>query len=83
MTSVTDADARELLAGRLVDSATQAMEALGVYLGVELGLSRHWLSTARPRARTWPATPVWRPATPANGWSNRGPTTRFGVRTKG
>ena len=38
MTSVTDADARELLAGRLVDSMTQAMEAFGVYLGVELGL---------------------------------------------
>jgi SAM-dependent methyltransferase len=40
MTSVTDADARELLAGRLVDSVTQAMEAFGVYLGVELGLYR-------------------------------------------
>jgi ubiquinone/menaquinone biosynthesis C-methylase UbiE len=40
MTSVTDADARELLAGRLVDGVTQAMETFGVYLGVELGLYR-------------------------------------------
>ncbi|HEY7273724.1 MAG TPA: SAM-dependent methyltransferase, partial [Actinoplanes sp.] len=38
MTSVTDADPRELLAERLVDAVTQAMEAFGVYLGVELGL---------------------------------------------
>ena len=36
----TDLDARELLAGRLVDGVTQAMEIFGVYLGVELGLYR-------------------------------------------
>ena len=40
MTSVTDADARELLAGRLVDGVTQAMEPFSVYLGVELGYYR-------------------------------------------
>jgi SAM-dependent methyltransferase len=33
-------DARELLAGRLVDGLTQALELFGVYLGVELGLYR-------------------------------------------
>ena len=40
MTTSTDLDARELLAGRLVDGLTQAMEIFGVYLGVELGLYR-------------------------------------------
>jgi SAM-dependent methyltransferase len=40
MTTSTDVDARELLAGRLVDGLTGAMETLGVYLGVELGLYR-------------------------------------------
>ena len=40
MTTSTDLDARELLAGRLVDGVTQAMEIFGVYLGVELGLYR-------------------------------------------
>ena len=40
MTAATELDARELLAGRLVDGVTQAMEILGVYLGVELGLYR-------------------------------------------
>ena len=38
MTISTDVDAREVLAGRLVDGVTGAMETLGVYLGVELGL---------------------------------------------
>ena len=40
MTAATELDARELLAGRLVDGVTQAMEIFGVYLGVELGLYR-------------------------------------------
>jgi SAM-dependent methyltransferase len=40
MTISTDVDAREVLAGRLVDGLTGAMETLGVYLGVELGLYR-------------------------------------------
>jgi SAM-dependent methyltransferase len=40
MTASTGVDAREALAGRLVDGLTQAMETLGVYLGVELGLYR-------------------------------------------
>jgi SAM-dependent methyltransferase len=40
MTISTDVDAREVLAGRLVDGVTGAMETLGVYLGVELGLYR-------------------------------------------
>jgi hypothetical protein len=40
MTTSTDVDAREVLAGRLVDGLTGAMETLGVYLGVELGLYR-------------------------------------------
>jgi len=40
MTTVSDVDARELLAGRLVDGLTQALELFGVYLGVELGLYR-------------------------------------------
>jgi SAM-dependent methyltransferase len=40
MTTSTDVDAREVLAGRLVDGLTAAMETLGVYLGVELGLYR-------------------------------------------
>ena len=40
MTTSTDLDARELLAGRLVDGVTQAMEIFGVSLGVELGLYR-------------------------------------------
>jgi SAM-dependent methyltransferase len=40
MTTSTDVDAREVLAGRLVDGLTVAMETLGVYLGVELGLYR-------------------------------------------
>jgi SAM-dependent methyltransferase len=40
MTTSTDVDAREVLAGRLVDGLTEAMETLGVYLGVELGLYR-------------------------------------------
>jgi SAM-dependent methyltransferase len=40
MTTSTDVDARELLAGRLVDGLTGAMETLGVFLGVELGLYR-------------------------------------------
>jgi SAM-dependent methyltransferase len=40
MTTSTDVDAREALAGRLVDGLTGAMETLGVYLGVELGLYR-------------------------------------------
>jgi ubiquinone/menaquinone biosynthesis C-methylase UbiE len=38
MTISTDVDARDVLAGRLVDGLTGAMETLGVYLGVELGL---------------------------------------------
>ena len=38
MTMSTDVDAREVLAGRLVDGLTGALETLGVYLGVELGL---------------------------------------------
>ena len=40
MTISTDMDVREVLAGRLVDGLTQAMEMFGVYLGVELGLYR-------------------------------------------
>jgi SAM-dependent methyltransferase len=40
MTVSTGVDAREVLAGRLVDGLTGAMETLGVYLGVELGLYR-------------------------------------------
>jgi SAM-dependent methyltransferase len=40
MTMSTDVDAREMLAERLVDGLTGAMETLGVYLGVELGLYR-------------------------------------------
>jgi hypothetical protein len=40
MTASTDVDARELLAGRLVDGLTGAMETLGVFLGVDLGLYR-------------------------------------------
>jgi SAM-dependent methyltransferase len=40
MTISTGVDAREVLAGRLVDGLTGAMETLGVYLGVELGLYR-------------------------------------------
>ena len=39
-TTTTELDAREVLAGRLVDGLTQAMELFGVYLGVELGLYR-------------------------------------------
>jgi hypothetical protein len=39
-TTTTELDAREALAGRLVDGLTQAMELFGVYLGVELGLYR-------------------------------------------
>jgi SAM-dependent methyltransferase len=38
MTTSTDVDAREVLAERMVDHLTGAMELLGVYLGVELGL---------------------------------------------
>ena len=40
MTTSTDVDAREVLAGRLVEGLTGALEILGVYLGVELGLYR-------------------------------------------
>ena len=40
MTISTGMDVREVLAGRLVDGLTQAMEMFGVYLGVELGLYR-------------------------------------------
>jgi 2-polyprenyl-3-methyl-5-hydroxy-6-metoxy-1,4-benzoquinol methylase len=40
MTAATELDARELLARRVVDGLTQAMEVFGVYLGVELGLYR-------------------------------------------
>jgi SAM-dependent methyltransferase len=40
MTAASELDARELLAGRVVDGLTQAMEVFGVYLGVELGLYR-------------------------------------------
>ena len=40
MTTISEVDARELLAGRLVDGLTQALELFGVYLGVELGLYR-------------------------------------------
>jgi SAM-dependent methyltransferase len=40
MTAATDVDAREVLAGRLVDGVTQALETFAVYLGVELGLYR-------------------------------------------
>jgi SAM-dependent methyltransferase len=40
MATTTELDAREVLAGRLVDGLTQAMEMFGVYLGVELGLYR-------------------------------------------
>jgi SAM-dependent methyltransferase len=38
MTTHTDLDAREALAERLVDATTHALETLGVYLGLELGL---------------------------------------------
>jgi SAM-dependent methyltransferase len=38
MTAHTDLDAREALAERLVDDTTHALEALSVYLGLELGL---------------------------------------------
>jgi hypothetical protein len=40
MATTTELDTREVLAGRLVDGLTQAMEMFGVYLGVELGLYR-------------------------------------------
>ena len=40
MTISTDDDPREVLAGRLVDGLTGAMETLGVYLGIDLGLYR-------------------------------------------
>jgi SAM-dependent methyltransferase len=40
MTAHTDLDARETLAERLVDATTNALETLGVYLGLELGLYR-------------------------------------------
>src|SRR5829696_1171513 len=40
MTDSTADDPREVLAGRLVDGLTGAMETLGVYLGLELGLYR-------------------------------------------
>jgi 2-polyprenyl-3-methyl-5-hydroxy-6-metoxy-1,4-benzoquinol methylase len=38
MTAHTDLDAREALAERLIDATTHALETLGVYLGLELGL---------------------------------------------
>jgi hypothetical protein len=38
MTAHTDLEAREALAERLVDATTHALETLGVYLGLELGL---------------------------------------------
>jgi SAM-dependent methyltransferase len=38
MTVHTDLDAREALAERLIDDTTHALETLGVYLGLELGL---------------------------------------------
>jgi SAM-dependent methyltransferase len=38
MTARTDLDAREALAERLIDDVTGALETLGVYLGLELGL---------------------------------------------
>jgi SAM-dependent methyltransferase len=38
MTAHTELDAREALAERLVDDVTGALETLGVYLGLELGL---------------------------------------------
>jgi 2-polyprenyl-3-methyl-5-hydroxy-6-metoxy-1,4-benzoquinol methylase len=38
MTAHTDLDAREVLAERLVDATTHALETLSVYLGLELGL---------------------------------------------
>src|SRR4029453_13351938 len=40
MTAHPDRDARETLAERLVDATTNALETLGVYLGLELGLYR-------------------------------------------
>jgi SAM-dependent methyltransferase len=38
MTAHTELDAREALAERLIDDVTSALETLGVYLGLELGL---------------------------------------------
>jgi SAM-dependent methyltransferase len=38
MTTHTELDAREALAERLIDDVTGALETLGVYLGLELGL---------------------------------------------
>jgi SAM-dependent methyltransferase len=38
MTAHTELDAREALAERLIDDVTGALETLGVYLGLELGL---------------------------------------------
>jgi len=38
MTAYTELDAREALAERLIDDTTHALETLGVYLGLELGL---------------------------------------------
>ncbi len=38
MTAHTELDAREALAERLIDDTTHALETLGVYLGLELGL---------------------------------------------
>jgi SAM-dependent methyltransferase len=38
MTAHTELDARETLAERLIDDVTGALETLGVYLGLELGL---------------------------------------------
>jgi SAM-dependent methyltransferase len=38
MTARTEVDAREALAERLVDATTHALETLGAYLGLELGL---------------------------------------------
>jgi SAM-dependent methyltransferase len=40
MTAHTDLDAREALAERMVEATTQALETLGVFLGLELGLYR-------------------------------------------
>jgi hypothetical protein len=71
MTISTDDDPREVLAGRLVDGLTGAMETLEVYLGVELGLYRalHDLGGATESEVAGQAGVP--PGTPGNGSSSR------------
>jgi hypothetical protein len=62
---------REALANRLVADLSASMEALGIWLGLRLGLYARWPGAVRPPRTSLPPPPGSTRGMPASGSSSR------------